>query len=196
MSRISFPPITGVILAGGQGSRMGGEDKGLIPWRGKPLYQHVLGRLSPQVSQLCISANRNISIYQQSGIPVFADTLPDFPGPLAGMLTALQNIANDWAVFAPCDTPELPDDLVARLWQEKKDASAVWARSGDRDHPTLALINVCLAGDLASFLAAGERRVMLFLKQAGGHAVSFDSCPAAFANLNSPSDLLGKSEAL
>ncbi|WP_158782323.1 molybdenum cofactor guanylyltransferase MobA [Pantoea sp. BAV 3049] len=187
-----FPPaaVTGVILAGGRGSRMGGEDKGLIDYHGKPLYQHVLERLRPQTGKMCISANRNIAVYQQSGLPVIGDSLPDFPGPLAGMLTALDYIDTEWAIFSSCDTPALPADIVLRLWQAKQAAPAVWARSAGRDHPTLALLHVSLAEPLAAYLAKGERKVMLFLDQAGGHSVPFDDCPGAFANINRPEDLL------
>lgn len=180
--------ISGVILAGGRGSRMGGEDKGLVQYRNKPLYQHVLERLRPQVSDVCISANRNQARYQQSGIAVIADTLPDFPGPLAGMLAALQTADNEWVVFASCDTPELPEDLVQRLWQGKGNAPAVWARAAERDHPTLALLHRNMAAPLAAYLAKGERRVMLFLQEIGGHAVLFEDA-AAFNNINRPEDL-------
>lgn len=183
-------PITGVILAGGRGSRMGGEDKGLILWQNKPLYQHVLQRLQPQVTTVWINANRNIEIYQQSGLPVISDTLVDFPGPLAGMLAALQKASTEWVVFTSCDTPLLPDNLVDHLWLHKKDALAVWARTTERDHPTLALLHRCLEGSLMDYLARGERKLMLFLEQAGGHSVLFSQSEAAFRNFNHPGDLL------
>lgn len=192
MSGMSVVPemaISGVILAGGKGSRMGGEDKGLIVWQGKPLYQHVLARLQPQVDEICISANRNLEVYQQSGHKVITDSLAGFPGPLAGMLSALRQAQHQWVVFAPCDTPALPASLVTQLWHDKDIAPVVWARCAERDHPTLALIHVSLADELAAFLAAGERKVMLFLKQAGGHAVTFNDQPDAFININSPEDL-------
>lgn len=181
--------VTGVILAGGRGSRMGGKDKGLVLYHGKPLYQHVLARLQPQVGKIYISANRHLSIYQQSGLKVITDTLPDFPGPLAGMLTALYSINSDWAAFVPCDTPEIPGDIIWRLWQQKGNASIVWARTAERDHPTIALIHTQVATSLATFLARGERKVMLFLRQAGGHSVLFEDDPSAFANINHPEDL-------
>jgi len=180
--------VAGVILAGGRGSRMGGEDKGLVQYRNKPLYLHVLERFQPQVNHLYISANRNQMVYQQSGVPVITDKLPDFPGPLAGMLTALQTIEAEWLAFASCDTPDLPTDLVQRLWQHKAEAPAVWARTAERDHPTLALLHHSVATALAAFLARGERKVMLFLQQSGGHAVMFDDA-AAFSNINRPDDL-------
>ncbi len=181
--------VTGVILAGGRGSRMGGEDKGLVIYHGKPLYQHVLARLQPQVAQVCISANRNLSVYQQSGLQVITDTMPDFPGPLAGMLATLHAINSDWAAFIPCDTPEIPADIICRLWQQKGNASVVWARTAERDHPAIALIHTQVATSLAAFLARGERKVMLFLRQTGGHSVLFEDESSAFANINHPDDL-------
>ena len=182
--------VTGIILAGGRGSRMEGKDKGLVLYHGKPLYQHVLARLQPQVGKVCISANRNLSIYQQSGLPVIADSLPGFHGPLAGMLAALEKIETEWAVFVSCDTPLLPQDLVSRLWQAKQKYPAVWARSAGRDHPALALIHISQLQALTSFLAQGERKLMFFLHQVGGHSVCFDDCPEAFININYLQDLL------
>ncbi|WP_455820586.1 molybdenum cofactor guanylyltransferase MobA [Pseudomonas cerasi] len=192
MNRISAPEretITGVILAGGRGSRMGGEDKGLILWQSKPLYQHALQRLQPQVTTVWINANRNIEVYQQSGLPVISDTLTDFPGPLAGMLAALQQAETEWVVFTPCDTPLLPNNLVQNLWQYKGTAYAVWARTEERDHPTLALMHRSIADSLQRYLAGGDRKLMLFLQQTGGHSVLFDQAEAAFRNFNHPEDL-------
>ncbi|MBD8169627.1 molybdenum cofactor guanylyltransferase MobA [Erwinia persicina] len=192
--KIDSPPIpvaiTGVILAGGRGSRMGGEDKGLIPWQNKPLYQHVLERLQPQVTTVWINANRNIEVYQQSGFPVISDSLSDFQGPLAGMLSALQKAHTEWVIFTSCDTPCLPEDLTQQLWQHKKEARAVWARTEDRDHPTLALLHRGLAGSLQRYLAGGDRKLLLFLKQAGGHSVLFAHAESAFRNVNCPEDLI------
>lgn len=181
--------VTGIILAGGRGSRMGGEDKGLVLYREKPLYQHVLARLQPQVGEIYISANRSLHLYQQSGLPVIVDTLPDFPGPLAGMLAALRKIKSEWAAFIPCDTPSVPADVVWQLWQKKGDAPLVWARTTERDHPTVALVHISVADELAAFLAKGERRVMQFLSQAGGHSVLFADDVDAFMNINRPEDL-------
>lgn len=193
MNRISAPEhetVTGVILAGGRGSRMRGEDKGLILWQNKPLYQHVLQRLQPQVTTVWINANRNIEVYQQSGLPVISDTLSDFPGPLAGMLAALQQAETEWVAFTSCDTPLLPDNLVQHLWQHKGTASAVWARTEERDHPTQALLHRRLADSLQRYLAGGDRKLMLFLQQAGGHSILFEQEETAFRNFNYPEDLI------
>lgn len=181
--------ITGVILAGGQSRRMGGEDKGLLQLHGQPLYQHVLQRLHPQVDQLLISANRNLSQYRLSGVEVISDSLPDFPGPLAGMLSALQAMKTEWAAFCACDTPFIPRDYVTRLCQQKGNAHAVWVRSAQRDHPALALLHRDLAGPLENYLLRGERRLLHFLLQAGGHAVMFPDDESAFSNINTPEEL-------
>ena len=188
-SDTELPEITGVILAGGKGSRMGGQDKGLIIWQEKVLYLHVLQRLSPQVTTILINANRNLAIYQQSGYPVISDTVSDFPGPLAGILSALEHTQTDWVVVTPCDTPLLPENLVTELWRHKGHAPAVWARSEERDHPTLTLLHRSLAPQLRQYLEHGERRLMVFLQQAGGHSVMFRHAETAFRNMNHPDDL-------
>lgn len=111
--------ISGVILAGGRATRMGGEDKGLVSIGGIALYQYVLARLRPQVASVAISANRNQARYQTSGLPVIGDLTPNFAGPLAGMLAGLKQSPNEWVAFVPCDVPDFPADLVAQLWQQK-----------------------------------------------------------------------------
>lgn len=192
MSGMSHGPeiaISGVILAGGKGSRMGGEDKGLIVWHGKPLYQHVLARLQPQVNEICISANRNLEVYQQSGHSVITDSLAGFPGPLAGMLSALRQAQHPWVVFTPCDTPAIPLNFVEQLVQQRGNAHAVWVRSHIRDHPTLVLIHRDLTSPLSDYLQAGKRRLMQFLHEQGGHAVLLSDDESAFHNINSPEDL-------
>lgn len=168
---------------------MGGQDKGLIIWQQQPLYRHVLQRLAPQVTTVWINANRNLAAYQQSGLTIITDTIPDFAGPLAGMLSALQQAETEWLVFVSCDTPLLPNDLVTQLWRHKGSALAVWARSAERDHPALALVHRDLAKPLEQFLAQGDRRVMQFLQQVGGHSVLFRDAGNAFNNMNRPEDL-------
>ncbi|MBZ6396744.1 MULTISPECIES: molybdenum cofactor guanylyltransferase MobA [Pantoea] len=181
--------LTGVILAGGQGRRMGGQDKGLVPLNGKPLYQHVLERLRPQVDIVVINANRNIDRYQLSGCRVVQDVFADYPGPLAGIYSALRAIEGDWAVFSSCDTPAIPLNFVEQLVQQRGDAPAVWVRSQERDHPTLALIHRDVAAPLQAYLQAGERRLMQFLRHQGGHAVLLPDDESAFHNINTPDDL-------
>lgn len=182
--------ITGIILAGGQASRMGGKDKGLLVLHGIPLYQHVLTRLAPQVDQISINANRNHALYQQSGYPVFSDLPNQYSGPLAGILTGLKTITSEWAIFAPCDVPNIPHDLVTRLWEGKKTHLAAYADDGERAHPTLLLIHRDLAPTLASYLEQGDRKLMLFLAKIDAMPVSFSDQPLAFQNLNTPDDLI------
>ncbi|WP_099706687.1 MULTISPECIES: molybdenum cofactor guanylyltransferase MobA [unclassified Erwinia] len=182
-------PISGALLAGGQGSRMGGKDKGLLILQDCPLYQHVLRNLQPQVTSVVINANRNIDRYAQSGLAVIRDSLADYPGPLAGILAVLNVVTSGWVAFAPCDMPWLPADWVNRLWQHRENAPAVWVKSQQRDHPTLAIISADLRGELQDYLATGQRRLMQFLMQAGGHAVRLNDEERCFANINTPADL-------
>ncbi len=181
--------IIGVVLAGGRATRMGGKDKGLQQLNNRPLWRHVADRLAGQVSALAISANRHIDIYQQSRYPVYQDNLADYPGPLAGMLSVMQQSPAEWFLFCSCDTPFIPSCLVERLVQQRGDAPVVWAHDGERDHPTIALINRSLVPDLKEYLAAGERRVMLFMRESGGHPVDFNDLKSAFVNVNTTEDL-------
>ncbi|MBW9460733.1 molybdenum cofactor guanylyltransferase MobA [Kluyvera sp. EC_51] len=181
--------ITGVVLAGGKASRMGGQDKGLMLLNGKPLWQHVVDCLLPQVNEVVISANRNLDIYRQSGFPVIADTLSGFPGPLAGLLSVMQQTSGEWFLFCPCDTPFIPDNLVERLVDQRQNAPVVWVHDGDRDHPAVALAHRSLAPQIVDYLASGERRVMVFMRQVGGHSVNFSDTKEAFRNMNTPEDL-------
>lgn len=186
--------ITGVVLAGGRASRMGGEDKGLLLLNGIPLWQHVANSLAKQVNRIVLSANRNLDRYRLSDLTVIEDTLDNFPGPLAGMLAVMQQTAADWFLFCPCDTPGIPTDLAARLASERKDATVVWVTDGERDHPTIALVHRQVIPQLAAYLASGERRVMVFMRQVEGHAVDFSDCRQAFININTPDDLTAREE--
>ncbi|MDN2488311.1 molybdenum cofactor guanylyltransferase MobA [Kosakonia sacchari] len=182
--------VTGVVLAGGKASRMGGKDKGLQELNGKPLWQHVAERLAPQVTSLVISANRNLEIYRTSGLPVLTDTLDDFPGPLAGILSVMQQSDGEWFLFCPCDTPRIPTDLITRLQKNRQhNAPAMWVNDGERDHPAIALVHRSVLPFLQDYLTSGERRVMVFMRRAGGHAVDFSDVKSAFANVNTPDDL-------
>ncbi|MDY1039119.1 molybdenum cofactor guanylyltransferase MobA [Lelliottia sp. CFBP8978] len=181
--------ITGVVLAGGRATRMGGKDKGLQELNGKQLWQYVADTLSGQVNRIAISANRHIDIYQQSGYPVLQDNLSDYPGPLAGILSVMKHSDGEWFLFCPCDTPFIPACLAERLLRQRQDAPVVWVHDGERDHPTIALINRILIPRLEAYLASGERRVMIFMRQVGGHAVSFNDLKSAFININTTEDL-------
>ena len=133
--------ITGVVLAGGRATRMGGIDKGLQLLNGRPLWRHVAEALAPQVDELVISANRHLEQWRASGYPVFRDIQEGYQGPLAGMLAVMQQVASPWFVFCPCDTPFIPSFLVERFIQQRGDAPVVWAHDGERDHPAVALVH-------------------------------------------------------
>ncbi|HED5646014.1 TPA: molybdenum cofactor guanylyltransferase MobA [Enterobacter cloacae] len=181
--------IIGVVLAGGRATRMAGKDKGLQHLNGKPLWQHVADTLADQVSAMAISANRHIDIYQRSGYPVYQDTLGDYAGPLAGMLSVMQQSEAEWFVFCPCDTPFIPSCLVERLVQFRDGAPVVWVHDGERDHPAITLIHRSLVPALQDYLTAGERRVMVFMRQSGGHSIDFSDWKSAFVNVNTTEDL-------
>ncbi|MGL5005912.1 MAG: molybdenum cofactor guanylyltransferase MobA [Plesiomonas sp.] len=183
-------PITGVILAGGKARRMGGIDKGLIVVADKMLYQHVAQRLAPQVSQLLINANRHITEYRRSGYPVYADSLAGYPGPLAGMLTALQHAHTDWILCVPCDSPLLPPDLAARLLHAVGTADCAIVTDGEQVHPVFALLHRRLIPALQHFLQRDERKLMLFFALQHCVTVDFSDQAMAFCNVNTPDNCM------
>ena len=170
---------------------MGGADKGLLPHRGRPLVEWVLEALRPQVDELVISANRNIETYAAYGHRVLRDTLPDFPGPLAGVLAALGGVSAEWLVVAPCDTPHLPADLVARLLHAAKRAAVPLAVAADEMHAHYScfIVRTDQRDALAAYLSRGGRAVRHWQAELPAVTVTFDA--AAFANLNRPADLGG-----
>lgn len=185
MALIQPERVTGVILAGGQGRRMGGLDKGLVEYRGRPLVAQVLAALRPQVGPLLISANRNQDRYRAHGVPVIADDLAGFQGPLAGIAAALAVATTPWILCVPCDTPHLPPDLALRLAAALQgDRELAVAHDGVRPHPLHALLPVTLAADLGAFLAAGERQTRAWQARLRLAQVDFSDHPGAFANLN------------
>ena len=181
--------ITGLVLAGGQGRRVGGQDKGRMMWGGSPLAEHALARLRPQVGALLLSANRNLAHYAQGGVPVLPDVYAGFQGPLAGLHAGLSDCATPWLVTVACDVPNFPPDLVTRLWQGRGAAQAAYAVCGDRPQPTFALYARTLLPALETFLASGERRMRAWLQTLDAAAVPFDDA-AAFANLNRMGDFV------
>ncbi|HEX3638116.1 MAG TPA: molybdenum cofactor guanylyltransferase MobA [Paraburkholderia sp.] len=191
--------ITGLVLAGGRGMRMGGLDKGLQPLHGEPLAAHVLKRLAPQTGALLISANRHPDVYSTLGAPfgakVLADTLPGFPGPLAGLLAGLRTAETAYVLSAPCDSPGLPAELADRLAQALHSNQADIATVTTTDaaghvslHPVFALLRTGLADDLASFLEAGERKVRAWYVRHRTVEVAFTD-ERAFYNINSLQEL-------
>jgi molybdopterin-guanine dinucleotide biosynthesis protein A len=186
--------ITGLILAGGRGSRMGGVDKGLQLHLGVPLALQALKRLRPQVGALMLNANRNLAAYQAMGVAVWPDELTDFPGPLAGMLAGLNHCATRYLATVPCDTPNFPVDLVARLAQSLESeavemATAYSYEDGElRAQPVFCLMKTSLRTSLQAFIDRGERKTGLFAADHHSAKVVFDD-PAAFANANTLSEL-------
>lgn len=173
-----------VVLAGGRGSRMGGADKGLVEYQGRPLVEWVLDALRPQAGRLLISANRNFDVYGAYGHAVVADSLPDFQGPLAGVLAALDRTDARWLAVVPCDTPHLPVDLVARLRDAARASGVPLAVAADdaRTHHTCFIVETGERAALAAFLARGGRAVRDWIAELPHATVRFDA--AAFANLN------------
>lgn len=178
--------ITGLILSGGEGRRMGGQDKGLVLFNDVPLIQHAIVRLAPQVETLLISANRNQDKYSALGIKILADTIPGYIGPLAGLHTGLAACQTEWLVAIPCDTPFFPLDLVAKMADtlaNQSKASLSWARTPSGDHPVFVLIRKSLLPAVESYLLDGKRRVKDFVREVGGLPTHFEE-ESAFQNMN------------
>ncbi len=180
--------VTGLVLAGGQGRRMGGRDKGLVDYKGKPLVDWVIERLLPQVDELLISANRNLGEYSERGFRVLPDAVQDFLGPLAGMQAGLQVARHEWMLSVPCDVPHLPQDLVMHMAEHAAGREAVFARDAERDHPAILLLNKACLPKLMGYLEKGGRSVKGFLGALNVEAAFFPDA-AAFGNMNEVSQL-------
>lgn len=191
---ITKDDITGLILAGGRGSRMGGVDKGLQNHLGMPLALHALLRLGPQVGHMMINANRNLGAYESFGVPVWPDALPDYPGPLAGFLAGLEHCETPWLVTVPCDTPDFPTDLVERLAAAaaEHDAEIAMAATlgpeGTQVQPVFCLLRSELLESLVRFTQSGQRKIDRWTAQHRCVEVPFAD-EAAFFNANTPDDL-------
>ncbi|HSV83535.1 MAG TPA: molybdenum cofactor guanylyltransferase MobA [Ramlibacter sp.] len=196
---IAQADVTGVILAGGRGSRMGGADKGLQNFRGMPLALYTLLRLGPQVGEVMINANRNLSAYEAFGAPVWPDGLADYAGPLAGFLVGLEQCTTDYLVTVPCDTPLFPQDLVARLAEalEREDADIAMAAAREEDgqvrsQPVFSLLKRELMESLVRFTHAGGSKIDAWTAQHRTVLVPFDrpgDDPSAFFNANTLAEL-------
>lgn len=180
--------ITGLVLCGGQGRRLGGVEKALLPWGGDTLLAAVLARLAPQVGVVAINANRAFERYAAFGRPVWPDETDALPGPLAGWLAGLHRAGTDWLLSVPCDTPRLPADLAERLAAAVGSAPLAIAATVDGPQPVFALLHRRLAAPLAAALARGERGVARFARAQGAAVVGFDDA-AAFADADTPDDL-------
>src|SRR4051794_24035997 len=191
--------VTGLILAGGRGTRMGGADKGLQNFRGIPLALHTMMRLAPQVGEVMVNANRNLSAYESFGVPVWPDSLADYAGPLAGFLTGLERCETEYLVTVPCDTPLFPQDLVARLGEalEREDADIAMAAAREDDgqfrtQPVFSLLRRELVESLVAFTHGGGRKIDAWTAQHKTVLVPFDRAgddAAAFANANTLAEL-------
>jgi molybdenum cofactor guanylyltransferase len=186
--------ITGLILAGGRGSRMGGVDKGLQLFQGAPLAQHAIMRLAPQVGVVIVNANRNQDVYRAMGVAVYGDEMPDFAGPLAGMLAGLNHCATPYLVTVPCDTPYFPHDLVARLSAGLIESDIVTAYTREAEQlspqPVFCLMKTEMRDSLRAFIDSGQRKTGLWARELNGARVVFDDA-AAFANFNTVAELTG-----
>lgn len=183
--------FTGVVLAGGRATRMGGMDKGLVPVAGRAMVEHVLDALAPQVGALIINANRNRDAYAAYGHPVVADRVGGFAGPLAGMASALEASRTPFVVFAPCDSPRVPRDLVERLYDAlvRDDAEIAAAHDGHRLQPVFALIRRELADSLNACLDEGGRKIDRWYARHRLAQADFSDTPEAFANINDEDEL-------
>jgi len=181
--------ITGLILAGGRGTRMGSVDKGLQPLGGEPMALHVMRRLAPQVDAVIINANRNGELYAGFGVPVFPDEIEGFAGPLAGLQAGLCHCRTPYLVSAPCDSPFLPHDLVARLAdaleQQEADLALAVTGSGEgrQEHPVFCLLKTSLQASLTAFLQAGGRKPAIWFASLKTARVNFED-EDAFRNIN------------
>ncbi len=186
--------ITGVVLAGGRGSRMGGLDKGLQNHLGRPLVQHARQRLSPQVGNMSINANRHTDVYASFGGPVWPDATRNYAGPLAGFLAGLTHCETPYLVTVPCDTPHFPTDLVARLATDMVAHNAPMAMAathgvaGVQLQPVFCLMATSVKASLAAFLQTGQRKVEHFAALHGCVQVVFED-ESAFANANTADEL-------
>ena len=186
--------ITGLILCGGRGSRMGGVDKGLQPYQGMPLAMHALMRLAPQVGEMMINANRNLAADESMGVPVWPDLVADHPGPLAGWLAGLERCETRYMLTVPCDTPGFPADLVARLSEALAREGAEIAMAATLEdgrvqvQPVFCLVDAMLLESLAAYLKSGERKIDRWTAQHRCATVVFDDADAFF-NANTLAEL-------
>ncbi len=182
--------ITGVILAGGRGQRMGGVDKGLMPLAGKPMVAHALAALRPQVATIMINANRNLDQYATLGCQVTADAIGDYYGPLAGMASAMELAATKYVLTVPCDSPLMANDLAARLYQalSQGNAEISVAHDGERLHPVFALLQCDLLPSLREYLQRGERKIDHWFARHKLAIAYFADEPETFVNVNNPQE--------
>jgi molybdopterin-guanine dinucleotide biosynthesis protein A len=183
--------ITGIILAGGQARRMGGQDKGLISLAGKPMIEYVIKSIEPQVDTIIINANRNQSLYEKYGFPVVADQIEGYCGPLAGMASGLEHATTPFVVTVPCDSPFIPDDLVHKLYStlQHENAEICTIRSNGRLQPVFTLMKSELFNSILEFLNNGERKIDKWFDKHRLAIADFSDQPDTFININSTEEL-------
>lgn len=179
---------SGIILAGGKATRMGGLDKGWVEWRGVPLIQHVLNRLLPQVNDVVISANRSLQQYQALGHLVVTDQNDDFAGPLAGIAAGLAVCRHDWALVVACDCPLFPLDLLSKLWDARDHSNLVLLHDGEHLQPLFMLIHRQLLPSLQQALAQQQHKVGHWAQAQSSKTIQIHS-PELFVNVNTMTDL-------
>ena len=191
MNQLQIEDITVVILAGGKGRRMGGQDKGLVNYKNHSLVQHVIDAISLQTSQIVINANRNVDEYATFGYPVIEDTLTDFQGPLAGFVATMSSVTTDYILTLPCDGPVITENYVTKMLQglNQTEAELAIASDGSRMQPVYALIPVNLKNSLNQYLASGERKIDCWYQQHDFTLVEFEADSEFFTNINTPQDL-------
>jgi molybdopterin-guanine dinucleotide biosynthesis protein A len=183
--------VTGIVLAGGQGRRMGSVDKGLVEFGDRPLVAHVIERLAPQVDALLINANRNVERYEAFGYRVVPDGIPDYAGPLAGLHAGMSAATTNYVVTSPCDSPFLPNDLVSRLASvfERLPLDLAVARTFTQPHPVFSLARRALLSHLDAFLKGGGRKIDAWYATLRVAEVGFDDEADAFRNINTRLEL-------
>ncbi len=181
--------VSGIVLAGGQGRRMGGVDKGLVPLHGRPMVAWVLERLAPQVDGILVNANQNAEAYAAFGHPVVPDAIGGFAGPLAGLHAGLAAASTPLVVTVPCDSPFLPLDLVARLHKALGGNDLAVAKTGDQPHPVFSLVRTSVREHLEGFLSGGGRKIDAWYATLKVVEVSFDDEADAFRNINTREEL-------
>ena len=186
---INAQNITAVILAGGQGVRFSGLDKGLLELNKRPLIQHLVNRIKPQVSKIIISANRNLDTYKNLGFPVFEDDIRGYAGPLAGILKALQQSQSDWLLTVPADSPFIPIDIAQQLISSVQNKKIAIPHDGKHLQPTFALIHKSMEASLKDFLDKGERKARVWMQQQPHIIVDFSDKTDAFTNINTEGEL-------
>lgn len=192
-----FPELTGAILAGGTGRRVGGQDKGWLEYQGRPLVQHVLDAVKPQVNQVVVNANQNIPAYEALGFPVVADQKPNL-GPLGGLMSLLNAITTDYALVTAVDVPNLPTDLVQQLWsneletaaqQQKTPAKLILSEDHSGIQPLVGIYHRSLSTSIEDYLASGQRKLLTWCQSQTPLVVRLTQ-PKLLKNLNRPEHFL------